>query len=681
MGIVQRISDGLVNLASGLGTPADKRTRSFHHLNQITPDRIDAAYRASWLVRKIVDLPALDMTRERRDWQAPQADIARLEAEEKRVQLWARVREALILGRLGGGAIILGVGNEDPALPLNPRNLRPGALRYIHVVSRWRLGLGPIVKDPASDIFGMPDHFTIGGAGNGGGAGGRTRIHPSRVVVFRGRPVPDLGVASAEQAFWGDSVIQSIDGAVNNADTATAGFASLIHEARLDTVSIPGLIDLVATEAGEQLLQKRVAVANSFKSIWNTRILDGGSGGERGEEWDTRQINWAGMPEVMNAFMGFVAGAADIPATRLLGRSPQGMNATGDGDLTNYYDRIQAGQDSDLRPQLELIDRVLIPSAGVGAGIAGADIWFRFPPLTTPTAREEADIFSTAMDAVGKLQGTGLVPPAALSRAVQTFMTERGYLPGLETALAAIPEAERFPDPDGGKATEKDAEEEAEAGEAEDAGAGESPTGKTVAKPKSRAAASTEAGRKGTHPFGDYNPNRYPAGSSRGEQFAPSGTGISTSLSVFGKSNAAAVTYVEAALNGAIDQRGVRLGELSPKATKRLAALGLSTTRPNGQPKSIAVDGSAVMHIRKHMGVGERRRGQKPITQFDIAAAHHLLNNGRVIRGIPAEHKGSPLIEAHTRRHGRDYVGVFAVRKHTVSLHTLHELTDKQKAP
>jgi len=40
--------------------------------------------------------------------------------------------------------------------------------------------------------------------------------------------------------------------------------------------------------------------------------------------------------------MQLASGAADIPMTRLLGQSPAGMNATGDGDMRNYYDRIEA---------------------------------------------------------------------------------------------------------------------------------------------------------------------------------------------------------------------------------------------------------------------------------------------------------------------------------------------------
>lgn len=440
MGFLTRISDGLANLASGMGTTSDRRMQSFYTLCRLDPSQIEAAYRSSWMMRKIIDIPALDMTREWRTWQAEADEISLIEAEEKRLNIRAKVKQAIVYGRLGGGAIILGIGRDNPESPVNPGALQAGSLRYAHVVSRHRLTIGEEERDPESSLYGRPKFFQLNSQARG------VKIHPSRVVVFPGLSVPDLGIGAWEDHFWGDSVIQSIDEAVKHADTAQAGFASLIDECKVDSVAIPGLIDLVSTAEGEALLQKRVEVANALKSIWNTRIIDGGNGEKgTGEEWSTRQVSWAGIPDVMNAFKSFVAGAADIPETRLFGRSAAGMNATGDGDLTNYYDSIQAKQDSDLRAQLEQIDVALLPSAGVTPnGDTPNAVYFDFPPLSTPTEKEEADTFKTTMDAVEKLQNTGAIPDVAFSEALQNLMVEREWMPGLDGALKKIPEAERF---------------------------------------------------------------------------------------------------------------------------------------------------------------------------------------------------------------------------------------------
>jgi hypothetical protein len=109
-----------------------------------------------------------------------------------------------------------------------------------------------------------------------------------------------------------------------------------------------------------QLLLKRVKVANLAKSNHNTRILDGGRGKDgEGEEWETRQVAWSGMPEMIRIYAAAVAAAFDIPATRFLGKSPDGMNATGAGDEANYDAKIDADRDAYLRPALDQMDVAL----------------------------------------------------------------------------------------------------------------------------------------------------------------------------------------------------------------------------------------------------------------------------------------------------------------------------------
>lgn len=432
--------DGLANLVSGAGTTADKRMHGFYTRPIILPEQIEAAYRSSWMMRKGVDLPPFDMTRNGRDWQMDEADVARIEKEEKRLKLWAKLRQALVLGRLGGGLIVMGIGNEDPETPVGETQRGAGALRYLHVMNRWQVGLGQIVMDPADDLFGQPAYFQIN---FGIGGRGQIQIHPSRVIAFRGKQNPNLYGTAGDDWFWGDPLMLSVQDTVKNADAAMNGFASLIEEAKLDTVTIPGLTQLVATTEGEALVVKRVTVANRIKSTHNTRILDGGKGKDSpGETWETRQISWTGMPDMIRVYAAAVAGAFDIPATRFLGKSPDGMNATGTGDESNYIAKIRADQDNDLRPALDQIDAVLLPSAGV---TMTEESWYDFPPLQEMSELDEATIFDKRMDAITKLQATGTIPAIAFDKAVQNEAVEEQWLAGLDGALAAIPDGERFP--------------------------------------------------------------------------------------------------------------------------------------------------------------------------------------------------------------------------------------------
>ena len=82
----------------------------------------------------------------------------------------------------------------------------------------------------------------------------------------------------------------------------------------------------------------------------------------------------------------------------------------------------------------------MIPSAGVNP----AQVTWKFAPLAVPTEKEEAETFDKTMDAVGKLRADASIPDVAMNKAVQNLMSEREWLPGLDQALAEIPEAERF---------------------------------------------------------------------------------------------------------------------------------------------------------------------------------------------------------------------------------------------
>lgn len=440
-----RMSDGLSNVASGAGTSVDKRMQSFYTQPWILPEQIEASYRSSWFVQKGIDLPAHDMTRTGRDWQLDEKDVSAIEREEKRLQVWQKVRQALILGRLGGGLIILGTGS-DPTTALTSDQVSKGGLKYLHVMNRWQVTLGDIVLDPMDPLFGQPAYFEIR---SGTGRSSSVKIHPSRVIAFCGKPRPCLRGTTADRDdwFWGDSVLTAASDAVKNADAAMNGFASLIEEAKVDTVTIPGLTSLVATTEGEQLLLKRVNVANQFKSNHNTRILDGGTRDGEGESWETRQITWTGMPEVIRVYAAAVAAAFDIPATRFVGKSPDGMNATGLGDEANYVAKIAADRDAYLRPALDQLDVALLPSAGV---TITDEAWYSFPPLKEMSELDRSTIFKNRMEGVTALQNTGTIPDVAFAKAVQHTAVEEGWLDGLDGALAEVPESERFPEADDG---------------------------------------------------------------------------------------------------------------------------------------------------------------------------------------------------------------------------------------
>lgn len=424
---VAALRDGLTNLMTGAGTAADKRVHAVYAMRHADPAQIESAYRSSWLMRKVVDLPPQDETREWRRWQASASEIAAIEAEERRLDLRHKIRRARVLARLhGGAAMLLGVGGDDQAIPLDPARVARGSLRYVHVLSRWELGHGERRRDPEDPWFGQPTHFTLQGRG-----GAQARLHPSRLVAFVGQPLPEASAIGGSAAggaswFWGDPLMQSIEDAVKNADAAQNGFAALIDEAKVDVFGIPDLLSSLASRDYEERLLRRLSLAKLGQSTHNAKLIDAG------ESWATRQVTWAGMPEIIDRYLQLVAGAADIPLTRLLGQSPAGLNATGESDLRNYYDGIAARQNNEIRPLLDRIDAVLLRSL---FGAVPPDAWYAFAPLwqLTPTERAEVDKLNAETAAIDA--ASGLLPRKALAAGRQGRVIDDGVYPGIEAAL------------------------------------------------------------------------------------------------------------------------------------------------------------------------------------------------------------------------------------------------------
>jgi phage-related protein (TIGR01555 family) len=411
--------DTLANLVSGLGTSKDKR---FHDQFTFAPHNrgeLDAAYRGDWLSRKIVDIPPHDMTREWRDWKADKADISKIETEEKRLGLRHKVRDTLLYARMyGGAAVMIGFGDNDPAKP-SPSNIGRAGIKYIHAVNRYEVTPGKVITDVMSPWFGEPEYWQVHSESMGA-----VQVHPSRVVAFQGARRLDRDV-NAE--WWGDSVLEAVYDAVHHAALSNAGIAGLIHEAKLDVIKIPNLSQNLSTQDYSDRLVKRFTLANQMKSLVNALVIDSE------EEWDQKQLSFANLPETMREFLNVVSGAADIPATRLLGQSPGGLNATGDSDLRNYYDRIGGDQNVDLTPAMARLDDAMIASA---LGTRPDGVWYEWASLWQMSDKEEAETAKAKAETTAIYQKTNLVPVDALAKGVQNQIIEDGTYPGLEDALA-----------------------------------------------------------------------------------------------------------------------------------------------------------------------------------------------------------------------------------------------------
>ena len=131
----------------------------------------------------------------------------------------------------------------------------------------------------------------------------------------------------------------------------------------------------LGNERAQRQLYDTIQAMNAMMNNSSLQII-----GEK-DEYESHQYTFAGLGEVYDRFMMDVAGAAEIPVTKLFGRSPAGMNATGESDMQNYYDTIEERQESELRPIYDKLLPIMMLSC---FGAIPDDFDFAFNPVRRP---------------------------------------------------------------------------------------------------------------------------------------------------------------------------------------------------------------------------------------------------------------------------------------------------------
>lgn len=368
---IRRSADGLENVVTGLGTSKSKREHSRFMRENINANwqEMDAAYQTNWIVRRICDVPPEDMTREWRDIKCEHAQ--QIECEETRVDLKAACLEALTWSRLHGGAAVLMLTNQDLEKPLDINKIKKGGLERLLVFDRWELGATTVnTTNPLSSNYLLPDHYRVSGGGQS--------IHWSHFARFTGARLPRRLMAHTQG--WGDSEVRKCFDDIKDVVSSKEGIAELMQEANIDVISRVGLSEELSSDQDEAI-KKRYELFSMMKSVVNMALLDA-------DETLTRNtLNLSGVAPILDNFMIWLAGCVGMPATKLFGMSPAGLNATGEGDLNNYYDSLTANRGYALDRPLSTIDQVVVRSA---VGSMPDDYDYSWAPLKTPNSLELA---------------------------------------------------------------------------------------------------------------------------------------------------------------------------------------------------------------------------------------------------------------------------------------------------
>lgn len=393
--VLARLGTGTPNLLEGTEYSLQRMSRDFNTLN--------ALYRESWIVRRIIDVIPADMLK---NWITITSGLdpdveKRLSLTLRRTQLIDKLKRGMQWGRLYGGALgVMLVKHQgyDLSQPLQLDWIMPGDFAGLLIFDRWN-GVNPsseLIEDISDPDYGYPKYYTV----TDPAGGGSVKIHHSRVIRFTGNTLPFWEEIAEMQ--WGASVVESIFDELRKRDNVSWNIAQLTFMANIRVLKMQDLGQLLAATDNESQaeLLRTLEAQNMLLNNMGMQVMDAADGLE------THQYTFGGLADCYQQFIMDISGAAEIPVTRLFGRSPSGLNATGESDLQNYYDMIAEKQESYLRP---ILNKVLPPFIISTLGSLPDDFDFEFDPVAEPSDKERADLAKCGTDNVVAAYNAGLI--------------------------------------------------------------------------------------------------------------------------------------------------------------------------------------------------------------------------------------------------------------------------------
>lgn len=388
--------DGYVNLLNKYGTKQDNSEAYKFEREPVIPDmQLTGLYEGNGLFSKIIDTPAEEALKHGFDLNLKSDEVnAFVEDALDDLEWEEKAATAIKWARLYGGALIVMLIDDGRGLE------EPVDWEHISSIDELRVYERSIVQPDSSSLyqqdyggkgvgnrvskFGQPEYYYVSSIY------GSFKVHESRCLVFRNGVLPEQ-TSNATYLFWGMPEYVRIRRALRETVTAHTDSVKLLERSVQAIYSMKGLASLLTTDDGENQVLKRLQLVDTSRGLLNSIAID-----SEGENYDFKTFQFSGVKDVIDATCNMLSALTNIPQTILFGRSPTGMNATGDSDFESYYNFVEKIQRLMLKRNLRTLLDVVF-RAGIASGDVAEepDYKLEFKPLWSLSDTEQAAVDQT----------------------------------------------------------------------------------------------------------------------------------------------------------------------------------------------------------------------------------------------------------------------------------------------
>lgn len=464
-GVRRRVMDSWGTLLSGFKKRGANKAES-HFARTMAPmtvEELHDIWHCDGFGARVVSCVAEDMTREGFRIVGDTCNI--VFDELRRLNLNGEFKKCIEYARLyGGGAVLMGIDDgRSMGKPVSVNNIR--GINYLKALPapNVRGAEGTLVVDRSSPAYGTFSQYQV----NDGISASPYVVHRDRLLLIPGsnRDIALAGRASessmgVDWRIWGFSVLEPMRQHISDISLFSMSLSKLAQEAVIGKYKISGLADMLAMGGDEvSKIYTRLDVIDEAKSVINAVLLDA----DMNEDYARDSLSFSGINGVADTFMIFLSAVSGIPVTRLFGRSPSGLDASGESDLKIYYDKIHSEQESMLNtivqrlvfyvnqykhsiliePTEEVLRRASTPEvekspiAKIGPSSEG-DIHIDWVPLYQMSQKEQAETYFTNAQADMYYKSAGVLSAEEIRQ--NRFVN--GYNQMMSVDTSTLPEVE-----------------------------------------------------------------------------------------------------------------------------------------------------------------------------------------------------------------------------------------------
>lgn len=322
-------------------------------------------------------------------------ELSNLSAEEKdrveeaasRFDLWQHLRAAVRSNYVTGGCLLYmdfglsGRELEEP-LDLNRMNIkRFRGFRHIDPINCVAVQVNTV--NPAAGDYMQPLMWYVIGLG---------AVHKSHFLKFEAN-IPELPMRPLT-LYFGMPLTQLIKQDVANSNLASQGLANLMNRFRFTYLKAD---ESSFTTENAKCFKDRLNFMSFVQDNFGVCPI------KTTENVMQLTTSLAGMAENVEEFYLLISAKTDIPYTELMGKSAEGMNATGSGDRRKWYDKCRSIQESVKNNLLFMYGIV----AGIDSGKFVKFTDFTFNPLEEATEKELAENIKSYAEVASALVNLG----------------------------------------------------------------------------------------------------------------------------------------------------------------------------------------------------------------------------------------------------------------------------------